>query len=294
MSRSSKSPHFDTQRRPNITQFRATRDPLFRGHSHLKFSPIAGLLSLTFGLICKSALNLAMNTHIVNKHNLEWILNRPKGVPVITAMNHLTVLDDPLIWGCLPWSALSQHQKVRWSLAAHDICFTNILLQYFFSYAQGIPIRRGSGVFQPSMYHAVEILQDGGWVNVFPEGKVNPDPDTLLPFRWGVGRLLMDTAQHFKDDPSKQPYFVPIYLYGLEHVKPLGAWFLSFGKNVTISFGDPVPFGERVVEFTKAHIAENIKLDREAFVRHKLTESVYNEMLKLKYLTKEHHLNRFG
>ncbi|KAH7432801.1 hypothetical protein KP509_07G041300 [Ceratopteris richardii] len=67
-------------------------------------------------------------------HNLETlnrlVHSRPPGTPLITVSNHMTTLDDPLMWGMKGFSA--DDKRSRWALAADDICFTNPIFSYFF------------------------------------------------------------------------------------------------------------------------------------------------------------------
>lgn len=68
-------------------------------------------------------------------HNADTLLrlvsSRPPGVPLITVSNHMSTLDDPLLWGFRGFPSFDP-KLARWVLAAEDICFKNSLLSYFF------------------------------------------------------------------------------------------------------------------------------------------------------------------
>jgi len=42
---------------------------------------------------------------------------------LLTVSNHVSVVDDPLIWGVLPFSYAFNPGNHRWSLGSYDICF---------------------------------------------------------------------------------------------------------------------------------------------------------------------------
>lgn len=52
--------------------------------------------------------------------------------------------------GTLKLNILTSAQRMRWSLAAHDVCYTNKLHGYFFLLGKSIPIVRGNGIYQVS------------------------------------------------------------------------------------------------------------------------------------------------
>lgn len=45
--------------------------------------------------------------------------------PVPTDANHISVIDDPGVFGCMPWWTFQRPDTTRWTLGASDILFTN-------------------------------------------------------------------------------------------------------------------------------------------------------------------------
>lgn len=89
--------------------------------------------------------------------------NRRKGL--ITVSNHISVLDDPLIWGTLPLSFAAYHGHLnhRWTFGSHDICFKSAFRRHFFTLGQTLPTHRMAhsrygGPFQFSMTEGVRLL----------------------------------------------------------------------------------------------------------------------------------------
>lgn len=70
-------------------------------------------------------------------------MERRPNQPLLTVSNHYSCFDDPSIWGCLKLSNVCSSRKIRWSMAAHDICFTNRLHSLFFMFGKCIPVVRG-------------------------------------------------------------------------------------------------------------------------------------------------------
>lgn len=50
---------------------------------------------------------------------------RKGGRGVVTFANHISVIDDPGLWGVMPWSSYQNQHTTRWTLGASDVMFTN-------------------------------------------------------------------------------------------------------------------------------------------------------------------------
>lgn len=90
------------------------------------------------------------------------------------AMKRHCIVYVLLFSGTLNIKNLFRPSKMRWSLAAHDICFTCWQHSYLFSLGKCIPVIRGAGVYQTAVDFCIEQLARGGWVHVFPEGEYPP------------------------------------------------------------------------------------------------------------------------
>ncbi|ROW15025.1 hypothetical protein VPNG_03335 [Cytospora leucostoma] len=139
------------QKRPN---------GLVRGSSSM-------VMGLT-GVLSKGFLNGLNDVEVIGMDNFLELLEsradpfqREKGL--ITVSNHISVMDDPLMWGVLPLRYAFQPWLLRWGLGAHDICFKNKAFSTFFTLGQVLPIHRNkhsehAGLFQPSMTQAIRLL----------------------------------------------------------------------------------------------------------------------------------------
>ncbi|CAG8585534.1 1652_t:CDS:2 [Paraglomus occultum] len=175
-------------------------------------------------------------------------------------------VDDPLLWGSLPMSVYKSLRTIRWTLGAQEICFTNPALSYFFSLGRVVPTVRGAGIHQPAMNYALDRLNDGEWVHIFPEGKVNQTA-SLIRFKWGIGRLLMET--------HNLPIVVPLWHKGLEDVMPEerdNPFIPLIGKDIKILFGDPIDLKELLAELQEVD---------ETTTRIRITDIIFRAMDEL-------------
>jgi monolysocardiolipin acyltransferase len=59
----------------------------------------------------------------------------------------------------------------RWSLGAKEICHSSRFTSWFFSLGQVMPVIRGEGIYQTAVNKAIEELNKGSWIHIFPEGR---------------------------------------------------------------------------------------------------------------------------
>lgn len=229
----------------------------------------------TVGVCSKFVIYVLNTTNCYNKEKFDFpVLRRPESVPLITVSNHQSVFDDPGIWGTMDYKLLFNRQKMRWAMAAHEVCFTNTLHAYFFMLGKAVPVIRGIGVFQEAVDFCLERLAEGDWVHVFPEGRINQSKDDIR-FKWGVGRLIYESPV--------TPILVPIWHLGMDDVVPNSRPYICrTGKKVTINFGEPIDFSELVSKFK----SENISAEN---ARKIITEKIQQELMVLKKETEELH-----
>ncbi|KAK9462614.1 uncharacterized protein V1516DRAFT_670706 [Lipomyces oligophaga] len=186
---------------------------------------------------------------------------------MLTVSNHISVIDDPLIWGLMPLNRMFDPKKLRWSLGAANICFGTKFTSWFFSMGQVLATYRfGAGPYQGSVDSAIHLLSSPSpskpfqfpdrplvsqWVHIFPESLVHqaypPHKTTMKYFHWGVSRLILESASI--------PVIVPIFHNGLQDVFPEDRekWkylprtviFPKLSKskrlNLSFAFGNPLP-----------------------------------------------------
>ncbi|KMT08682.1 hypothetical protein BVRB_6g139560 isoform C [Beta vulgaris subsp. vulgaris] len=84
------------------------------------------------GTFAKALTTLLNTTTVYNAETLlRLVRSRPPGVPLLTFSNHMSTLDDPLMWGFKGFP-ITDAKLARWVLAAEDICFKNTVLSYCF------------------------------------------------------------------------------------------------------------------------------------------------------------------
>lgn len=195
---------------------------------------------LAAGAFARAVANLLNSTTVHNPETLiRLVRSRPPGVPLLTVSNHMSTLDDPVMWGFKGFPTMDAN-LARWVLAAEDICFKNRVLSYCFRLGKCIPITRGGGIYQEHMNEALERLSDGAWLHTFPEGKVSQENEPIRRLKWGTASLIARAPV--------TPIVLPIVHHGFQEVMPEKYLFGRrppfplFNKKITITVGDPIEF----------------------------------------------------
>ncbi|XP_017077968.1 tafazzin homolog isoform X1 [Drosophila eugracilis] len=201
------------------------------------------------GIFSKIVLTFLNKPRIYNKERLVHLVSkRPQGVPLLTVSNHYSCFDDPGLWGCLPLGVVCNTLKIRWSMAAHDICFTNRKHALFFMFGKCIPVVRGNGVYQEAINLCIEKAALGHWIHVFPEGKVNMEKEELR-LKWGVGRIIYESP--------KIPIILPMWHEGMDDLLPnVEPYVIQRGKKVTVNVGQPLDLNDFILDLKKRQVPE--------------------------------------
>ncbi|GLE09262.1 hypothetical protein PINS_up020871 [Pythium insidiosum] len=131
---------------------------------------------------------------------------RPAGTALITVSNHTATVDDPAVFASmLPWK-YALPWNARWGLVSQEYSYLKGLpLRAFFYSAKALPIKRGAGIDHSMLESFFEKVQEGKWVHIFPEGKIEqramlggrsgPRVEEIGLLKWGVGKLIARADQ---------------------------------------------------------------------------------------------------
>ncbi|KAI5362157.1 Putative phospholipid/glycerol acyltransferase [Septoria linicola] len=211
----------------------------------------------TVGFLCRSFLFALNRTEVHGLDRFLTILDeredeqeRTRGL--VTVSNHVSVLDDPLIWGVLPHRYFWKPNNMRWSMGSYDICFTNGFLSAFFSYGNTLPTHRSAhskfgGLFQPTMTESIRLLSDphhgrqiSTSIDSVPSSIPSSDPFSSAQLSYTT------TGYDTFPAPSAWPYrrhsWVHIFPEGMIHQHPARVMrYFKWGIARLILESDPCP-----------------------------------------------------
>lgn len=228
--------------------------------------------------VSKLILFTCYNVKLNNFEKLETAIYKSKleNRGLMTVMNHMSVVDDPFIWGVFPWRIYKDLDQIRWCLGAHNICFQNSFFTYFFSLGKVLSTERfGAGPFQGSIDATIRLLSPDdtldlewtphvsmdnkpksislskrimkdyippiarsrpSWVHVYPEGFVLQ----LMPPHSNSMRYFKWGVTRMILESTKAPIVVPIFSSGFEKIAPESAADTLIERYLPRNFGSNI------------------------------------------------------
>lgn len=150
--------------------------------------------------------------------------NIPRTGPVLFATNHASYIDPPLGWAAV------YGQRKMWGMA-RDNLWKHPVIAYLLDSIGAIPLRRQSAD-RMALRQAIDILNRGETIGIFPEGTRTPD-GKLLPAQPGIALLVQRTGAAV----------VPVAMLGTYEMLPRNQKKLK-RVPLTILFGKPLHFGK--------------------------------------------------
>lgn len=141
------------------------------------------------------------------KWHIEGIDNIPRRGPAILAFNHIAYL-DPLAAAYV----VDRAKRVPRFLAKAEL-FGDKRIAWILRGAKQIPVKRGTATAPMALDHALDALDKGQCVVIFPEGTITTDPE-LHPMegKTGLARLAL---------LSSAPV-IPAAIWGTANIWPKG------------------------------------------------------------------------
>lgn len=160
---------------------------------------------------------------------VEGVENIPKEGPVLLAANHRANVDSFVLPVIVP-------RKMRFIIKAdywHQTGLAARIKRWFFEYIGSVPVERGTvKSAKQSLDAALQILNEGGVFNIYPEGTRSKD-GKLHAGKQGVAWLAQ---------MSGAPV-VPVGLFGTERLFVKGSKLPRFHR-FTVKFGRPIDFSD--------------------------------------------------
>ncbi len=143
----------------------------------------------------------------------------PPGQGAVIVANHRSSVDPFYIH-------LAARRRVRW-MVAREFC-ENRWFGWFLEQTGAIPTRRG-GIDNVAIRRAVELLKEGHWVGILPEGRINLSDQFLLPVRPGAALIARRAGVPL----------LPVFIEGAPYDRtPVSPFFMP--ARVKLHIGTPV------------------------------------------------------
>lgn len=159
--------------------------------------------------------------------------NVPRRGPLIVASNHLSIIDPPLLGASVPR---------RITFMAKQELFGPPMVRLIVQAYGAFPVRRGE-IDREALRSALESLQNGCALGMFPEGKRSPDT-RLQSAQPGVSLIAARSGVPI----------LPVAICGSEHVEGLSV--IVRRPRITVTIGRPFSLPSVGGKPTRANLAE--------------------------------------
>jgi len=167
---------------------------------------------------------------VLNRTKVYGLENIPFKKNLLLLPNHLTMIDSFLVGTTAFYpEVIIKPWLIPWSPAAEENFFSNPVLAWIANNWKAIPVRRGRKDLEV-LNKMIELLPDGTMIN-FPEG-TRSRTGKLGNGKPGVGKLIYNS----------KPTAIPVRIFGMEKVLPIGSYFPRIFKKITVVFGKPIDF----------------------------------------------------
>ncbi|KAK4986821.1 Lyso-phosphatidylcholine acyltransferase [Elasticomyces elasticus] len=185
------------------------------------------------GFLCRSFIYGLNRTEVQGLDNLLRVIDERNEVDrrqrgLVTVSNHISVMDDPLVWGALPLRYHWNASNMRWGLGSYDICFKNKFSSTFFTLGQVLPTHRNAhsthgGLFQPTIVQAIRLLSD-------PQAGTGSSPESRV-----ASSAVASTHASPPDHSLSSP----------DLTDPFSSNHLTYSTNGTDTFPAPAAYASR-------------------------------------------------
>jgi len=168
----------------------------------------------------------------------QWRSNRrcpfPICGPAIIYANHRSPVDPMLVWMNHHLGSSSRRLRTIRFMMAREY-YEVPVVRWICRAMHAIPVERAGKDMRPA-HQALELLQQGHWLGLFPEGRINTG-SALLPGDTGIAWLALH---------ARVPVY-PVFLHGSPQSPSMVKPFYTLSR-VQVTYGDPVDlsgFNER-------------------------------------------------
>jgi len=152
--------------------------------------------------------------------------------PVLVVSNHQSLIDSYfvcLLLGLVP-RALREPRLLPFHTPEERNFMAGPLARALHLALRCVPLRRGEGLHQPGLEQVIELLRRGNLAYMFPEGTRSRDGEIgrATP---GVGRVVVRSGCAV----------LPVRIWGMQQVLPIGARWPRLRQPVRIRAGEPIP-----------------------------------------------------